>query len=90
MGGSCVRKKNINNITPCVIYPRKSRSAPLMHVKVTKDENEVINIKDLEEVINIECKEACTLNEVVARYLAKEEVIEETKEEVKPVKKAKK
>ena len=39
MGGSCVRKKNINNITPCVIYPRKSRSAPLMHVKVTKDEN---------------------------------------------------
>ena len=38
MGGSCVRKKNINNITPCVIYPRKSRSAPLMHLKVTKDE----------------------------------------------------
>lgn len=59
-------------------------------VRVTKDENEVINIKDLKEVASIECKEACTLNEVVARYLAKEEVIEETQEEVKPVKKAKK
>lgn len=59
-------------------------------VRVTKDENEVINIKDLKEVANIECKEACTLNEVVARYLAKEEVIEETKEEAKLVKKAKK
>lgn len=58
-------------------------------VRVTKDENEVINIKDLKEVANIECKEACTLNEVVARYLAKEE--EPTKEEpAKELKKSKK
>lgn len=60
-------------------------------VRVTKDENEVINIKDLKEVASIECKEACTLNEVVARYLAKEKEEEVAKEEpAKELKKAKK
>lgn len=39
MGASCVKKSNINAITPCVIYPRKSRSGPLMHVKVISKEN---------------------------------------------------
>ena len=52
-------------------------------VKVTVDEVGTINIKDLKDVDDVKAEAVCTLEEVVARYSAKEEVVEEPKEQPK-------
>ena len=52
-------------------------------VKVTVDEVGTINIKDLKDVADVKAESVCTLEEVVARYSTKEEVVEEPKEQPK-------
>ena len=52
-------------------------------VKVTVDEVGTINIKDLKDVADVKAEAVCTLEEVVARYSAKEEVVEKPKEQPK-------
>lgn len=66
-------------------------------VKVTKDDNGTVTIKNLKDTLTVKVKELCVLQEVVARYLTVEEVEEqepqlptEEKDDEKEPKKSKK
>lgn len=46
-------------------------------VKITRDDDGLITIKNLKDTLTVKVKEICILEEVVARYLAVKEVEEQ-------------